>query len=209
MRRQGCSALASVVKWPPLSQERRRLIGTHVDPASGLPTMVNVADKRVTQRTAEARSSIWVPPCVAAAIAQSSAALGTSREFSTKKGPVFATAVVAGTSAVKRTSDLIPFCHPLPIEGCKFDITYKPEAEDEGGVVHIACRVTTTHKTGVEMEALTGASVAALVVYDMLKGIEDAQRQGLHIGETYLCSKDGGKHGRLVTPRGTQVPSPF
>ena len=101
------------------------------------------------------------------------------------KGPVFQTAIIAGTMAVKKTSDLIPFCHPLPVEHCAFEIT-----PDETGV-RITCEVTTTGRTGVEMEAMTGASVAALTVYDMCK----AMNKGIVIQELKLISKTGGKSG--------------
>ncbi len=93
------------------------------------------------------------------------------------------TAIIAGTMAVKKTSDLIPFCHPLPVEHCHFVIT-----PDETGIL-IRCEVATTGKTGVEMEAMTGASVAALTVYDMCK----AMNKGIRIENLRLVSKTGGK----------------
>ena len=99
------------------------------------------------------------------------------------QGPVFSTAIIAGTLGTKQTSSLIPFCHPLPIENCSFDIQLK------GNEVHIECSVSTTHKTGVEMEALTGASVAALTVYDMCKSIS----HNIEILQTKLVKKTGGK----------------
>ena len=102
-----------------------------------------------------------------------------------KKGPVFTTAIIAGVQAAKRTSDLIPFCHPLPIEDCRVELSLR-----EGGkVVEVDCTVRVTHKTGVEMEAMMGASVAALTVYDMLKGLS----HDIVIEETALVSKTGGK----------------
>lgn len=102
-----------------------------------------------------------------------------------KKGPVFTTAIVAGVQAAKRTSDLIPFCHPLPVEDCRVELSLR-----EGGtVVEVDCTVRVTHKTGVEMEAMMGASVAALTVYDMLKGLS----HDIVIEETALVSKTGGK----------------
>lgn len=102
-----------------------------------------------------------------------------------KKGPVFTTAIIAGVQAAKRTSDLIPFCHPLPIEDCRVELALR-----EGGrVVQVDCTVRVTHKTGVEMEAMMGASVAALTVYDMLKGLS----HDIVIEETALVSKTGGK----------------
>ena len=106
-------------------------------------------------------------------------------DIQTKKGPVFQTAIVAGTMAAKQTATLIPFCHPLALENCKF--TIEPL---NGKEVIITCTVTITGKTGVEMEALTGASVAALTIYDMCKALT----QEMVIRETKLISKTGGKH---------------
>ena len=108
-----------------------------------------------------------------------------NQDLHSPKGPVLQTAIIAGTMAVKKTSELIPFCHPLPIEHCRFDIT-----PDASGLV-IRCEVTTTGKTGVEMEAMTGASVAALTVYDMCK----AMNKGIRILGLHLVSKTGGKSG--------------
>ena len=101
------------------------------------------------------------------------------------KGPVLQTAIIAGTMAVKKTSDLIPFCHPLPVENCAFQML-----PDVTGVV-IRCEVATAGKTGVEMEAMTGASVAALTIYDMCK----AMNKAIRIQELHLVSKTGGKSG--------------
>jgi cyclic pyranopterin phosphate synthase len=147
---------------------------THVDKANR-PTMVDVGDKPVTTRTASARARVVFP---ADAIPQSGEALRT------KKGPVFETAIIAGVMAAKRTHDLIPFCHPLPIEDCKIDIAWGAPNE-----VVIECSVRATHKTGVEMEALTGASVAALTIYDMCKALT----HGIEIRDVALLSKTGGK----------------
>ena len=137
--------------------------------------MVDVSAKTATERTAHARTRVNLPPDVAAHV--------TDGEIETKKGPVFATAIIAGVMAAKKTHELIPFCHPLGLEDCKLAI------EMEGADVVIDCRCKVTHKTGVEMEALTGASVAALTVYDMLK----AMSHDIVIGETRLISKTGGK----------------
>ena len=147
---------------------------THVDKANR-PTMVDVGDKAVTTRTATARARIVFP---ADAVVQSGEALRT------KKGPVFDTAIIAGVMAAKRTHDLIPFCHPLPLEDCKIDIAWGAPNE-----VVIECSVRATHKTGVEMEALTGASVAALTIYDMCKALT----HGIEIRDVALLSKTGGK----------------
>jgi cyclic pyranopterin monophosphate synthase len=147
---------------------------THVDEANR-PTMVDVGDKAVTTRTASARARVVFP---ADAIVQSGDVLRT------KKGPVFETAIIAGVMAAKRTHDLIPFCHPLPLEDCKIDIAWGDRNE-----VVIECSVRATHKTGVEMEALTGASVAALTIYDMCKALT----HGIEIRDVALLSKTGGK----------------
>ena len=147
---------------------------SHVDDANR-PTMVDVGDKAVTERTATARSTVQLPQAVLAAL--------DGDEIASKKGPVFATAIIAGVMAAKKTHELIPFCHPLGLDGC--DITIA--VEDAQAVIECRCRVT--HKTGVEMEALTGASVAALTIYDMCKALS----HDIVIGETRLLSKTGGK----------------
>lgn len=147
---------------------------SHVD-ASNRPTMVDVGDKAVTRRTAVARAVVEFPPDVV---------IRTGDELRTKKGPVFDTAIVAGVMAVKRTHELIPFCHPIPLEDCKLEIDWMSETE-----VSIECAVSATHKTGVEMEALTGASVAALTIYDMCKALT----HGIRISEVALVSKTGGR----------------
>ena len=149
---------------------------THVDSANR-PTMVDVGDKAVTTRTATARTSVVFPAEVL-----TDQIAGT--ELTTKKGPVFETAIIAGVMAAKRTHDLIPFCHPIPLENCKITVDWGDENE-----VVIECTVRATHKTGVEMEALTGATVAALTVYDMCKALS----HGIRIAETMLVAKAGGK----------------
>lgn len=116
---------------------------------------------------------------------------GVSKEIMSKKGPVFATATVAGVMAAKNTSNLIPFCHPLPLDSCKIDITL---VEQSNNVSHplrvdIVAAVKTTHRTGVEMEALTAVNVAALTVYDMLKALS----QSMIITDVSLTTKTGGK----------------
>jgi cyclic pyranopterin phosphate synthase len=103
------------------------------------------------------------------------------------------TAIIAGTLAVKRTHELIPFCHPLPVEHCRFEVAFETPSE-----LAIRCTVALTHKTGVEMEALTGAGVAALTVYDMCKALSHE----IVIDGLRLLDKSGGKHrvrrGRVV-----------
>jgi cyclic pyranopterin phosphate synthase len=149
---------------------------SHVD-HSNQPTMVNVVDKSPTHRIAEAQAIVWLPPAVSQKLIDG--------ELHTKKGPVFATAIIAGTMAVKRTSELIPFCHSVPVDGCRFEI--KLEGAQQ---LMVNCRVETCHKTGVEMEALTGASIAALTIYDMCKALS----HDIRIESTRLLSKSGGKH---------------
>jgi cyclic pyranopterin phosphate synthase len=148
---------------------------THV--RDGQPSMVDVSGKESNKRTAVAGVRVELGAEIIARF--------ENRDLHGPKGPVLQTAIIAGTMAVKKTSDLIPFCHPLPIEHCGFEIT-----PDESGIV-IRCEVSTTGKTGVEMEAMTGASVAALTVYDMCK----AMNKGIRIEGLHLVSKTGGKSG--------------
>jgi len=137
--------------------------------------MVDVSDKQGTEREAHARAVVTLPAEVLQHVSDD--------EIGTRKGPVFATAIIAGVMAAKKTHELIPFCHPLGLESCKIAITVT------GSDAVIDCRCKVTHKTGVEMEALTGASVAALTVYDMLKALS----HDIVIRETRLVSKSGGK----------------
>jgi len=129
----------------------------------------------VTVREAHARSVVLLPREVLAALA--------GDEIQSKKGPVFATAIIAGVMAAKKTHELIPFCHPLGLDNCDIAIAL------DGDRALIDCRCKVTHKTGVEMEALTGASVAALTVYDMCKALS----HDIVIAETRLMMKTGGK----------------
>ena len=147
---------------------------SHIDERNQ-PTMVDVGDKAASDRAAHARTIVELPDAVITEL--------RGDEITTKKGPVFATAVIAGVMAAKKTHELIPFCHPLGLENCNIDIAA------EGNRVIIDCRCRVHHKTGVEMEALTGASVAALTIYDMCKAIS----HDIVIGETRLISKTGGK----------------
>ena len=149
---------------------------THLD-ADQHPTMVDVSGKAATKRTATAEARVHFPTEVAAALRASG--------LRSPKGPVFDTAIVAGVLGAKRTHELIPFCHPLGIENCKIAIDL------QGDTAIISCAVSVHHKTGVEMEALTGASIAALTVYDMCKALS----HGIVIGDIRLLSKDGGKRG--------------
>lgn len=148
---------------------------SHLD-AANQPTMVDVTGKEVTERHAHAVAFVSLPEAVRAAL--------NGDEINTPKGPVFQTAIIAGTMAAKRTHELIPFCHPLGVESCKFVTTVTDD-----GCVRIDCRVRVHHRTGVEMEALTGATVAALTVYDMCKALSHE----IVIREVRLESKTGGK----------------
>ncbi len=147
---------------------------THID-EDNRPAMVDVSGKDVTLRLAHARSEVRLPDDVLSEI--------RNDEVVSAKGPVFATAIIAGVMAAKRTHELIPFCHPLGLTSCRIEISMKGER------AVIDCRCKVAHKTGVEMEALTGASVAALTVYDMLKSLS----HDIVISNTRLISKSGGK----------------
>ena len=138
--------------------------------------MVDVGAKTATFREASAEAMVKLPANVARELKRSG--------HRTKKGPVFDTAIIAGVMAAKRTHELIPFCHPLGIDNCAVEI----EAQD-GGTIVIRCRVSVHHKTGVEMEALTGASIAALTVYDMCKALS----HDIRIEAVQLVEKTGGK----------------
>ena len=148
---------------------------THID-ASGNPKMVDVGEKDITSRLAVAQSQVVLPTAVLDLL--------QSDEIHTKKGPVFQTAIIAGIQAVKKTSELIPMCHPLLINGVDIDIEIV-DAEN----IEILCTVSIEGKTGVEMEALTGATITALTVYDMCKSIS----QKMVIKEVKLIEKSGGK----------------
>ena len=148
---------------------------THVDNA-GRPAMVDVSAKQATSRIALAECRVRFPAAVAAQL--------RAGGMKSAKGGIIDTAIIAGTMAVKRTSELIPFCHPLPIDGCRIGVDWHDDNS-----LRIECRVTTTHRTGVEMEALTGATVAALTIYDMCKALTHA----IVIGPAKLCGKRGGK----------------
>ena len=139
------------------------------------PTMVDVSAKLPTHRSAIAESRVRFPPGVAAAL--------RANGLRSAKGPVFDTAIVAGVMGAKRTHDLIPFCHPLGLESCRVIIDL------EGDTAVIRCTVGVYHKTGVEMEALTGASIAALTVYDMCKALS----HDIVISDTRLIAKEGGR----------------
>ena len=147
---------------------------SHID-NKGNPQMVDVSDKKITKRIARAQATVHLGKLILDQI--------QNNELITKKGPVFQTAIVAGVMAAKRTSDLIPFCHPLMLEDCQIKITVQGER------ALIASEAKITSKTGVEMEALTAASVAALTIYDMCKALSHE----IVIEEIKLMEKTGGK----------------
>lgn len=149
---------------------------THFD-ENGKAIMVDVTGKNETQREARARGKIIVNREVFRAV----------REGTVGKGDVLGVAATAGIMGAKRTSDLIPMCHILPITNCRVNF----EMDEEECAIYCTCTVKVTGKTGVEMEALTGVSVALLTVYDMCKAMD----KSMEIGEIYLVKKTGGKSG--------------
>ena len=151
---------------------------THFD-AAGNAVMVDVTAKDVTDRTATAEGRVLMAPATLERIA--------ARGF--KKGDVLAVAQLAGIMGAKRTADLIPPCHPLPLSSVRVELT--PEPEQSCIRVRATCRVT--GRTGVEMEALTAVAVAALTVYDMCKAVD----RGMRIGDLHLVHKDGGRSGEF------------
>ncbi|TNE58255.1 MAG: cyclic pyranopterin monophosphate synthase MoaC [Bacteroidetes bacterium] len=148
---------------------------THLD-AKGTPAMVDVGAKPVTKRIARARAVVILPDQVLELL--------QAGDIQTRKGAVFQTAILAGIMAAKRTGELIPLCHPLGLDNCQVDIRINDDNE-----VLIDCTASNTGKTGVEMEALTGASIAALTVYDMCKALS----HHIVIREIRLLEKRGGK----------------
>ena len=159
---------------------------THFD-ASGNAQMVDVSGKAVTDREATAHGSITMNAEAFAAVES-----GTM-----KKGDVLGVARIAGIMAAKRTSDLIPLCHPLPLTKINIDFQLLPERR----AVEVLCTVKTSGVTGVEMEALTGASTALLTIYDMCKAVD----KGMELGEIHLVEKTGGKSGHYIRAEGGYV----
>ncbi|CAN5466999.1 cyclic pyranopterin monophosphate synthase MoaC [soil metagenome] len=152
----------------------KKLTLSHVDRA-GNPSMVDVSDKKITKRMARARATVFLGKKVMEEV--------KNNELTTKKGPVFQTAIIAGVMGAKRTAELIPFCHPLALEDCQIDY----EVDDKR--VILTSTATITGKTGVEMEALTAVTIAALTVYDMCKALSHE----ITIEEVRLMEKTGGK----------------
>ncbi len=145
----------------------------------GRAKMVDISDKEISERIAVARSSIFLSEEIFTKINQ--------RKM--QKGDVLAVAQVAGIMAAKKTSDMIPMCHPLALTGVNIQFEWKKQ--DECYELLIETTVKTKGNTGVEMEALTAASVCALTIYDMCKAVD----KGMIIGKTYLLHKSGGKNG--------------
>lgn len=156
---------------------------SHVD-ARNRPAMVNVGEKPVTRRTAHAVAVVSLPAELAVLLHEG--------EINTKKGPIFHAAVLAGVMGAKKTGELIPLCHPLALDDCQIEI--RPDRDRAEIEVH--CRVQTHAKTGVEMEALTGATIAALTLYDMAKAVSPA----MVIKQVRLLEKTGGKRDYHAAP---------
>ena len=165
-------------KQPPRN-ERRRL--THVD-RTGRPRMVDVTDKAVTSRRAVAEALVAVSPETMSLVIDGGG----------PKGDVLGVAELAGVMAGKRTSDLIPLCHPIALT----DLVVAVTPDRAAGVLRVRAEAATTGPTGVEMEALTAASVAALTIYDMVKGVE----RGVEMRSVRLLSKSGGRSGEWHRP---------
>jgi cyclic pyranopterin phosphate synthase len=163
-----------------LADEAKRL--SHVA-ADGTPAMVDVSTKAPSLRVARAAATVRFPRAAFEALAAAG--------FATAKGPVIHTAIVAGTMAAKRAHELIPFCHPLGLERC--DIAIAPAGGDS---LSVECTAAVHHRTGVEMEALTGAAVAALTVYDMCKSLS----HGIVVESLRLVEKSGGRSDFAARP---------
>lgn len=148
---------------------------THID-SSGNPSMVDISEKNITRRQARAQAIVQLGEHITSLIEHD--------EIMTRKGPVFQTAILAGIMGAKKTSELIPLCHPLPLEDCQVVITM------EGTQARIISSILVTAKTGAEMEALTAVSTAALTIYDMCKALS----HDITITEIRLLEKTGGKH---------------
>lgn len=146
--------------------------------------MVDVGDKAVTTRVATAAATVLLGPAILAELTESG--------FNSKKGSIIHTAIIAGTQAVKHTWSVIPLCHAIPIQGCSITISPVESKEESGsaaGAMIVECTVRTEGQTGVEMEALHGATVAGLTIYDMCK----AMSHDIRLENIHLVSKTGGK----------------
>ena len=149
---------------------------SHID-AHGRPSMVDVSGKSKTSRSATAQAMVKFPAVIFEQLVDNSG--------KTAKGSIVDTAIIAGVMASKKTHELIPFCHALGLDNCQINIEFTTD-----NCIQIECTATVTHKTGVEMEALTGASVAALTIYDMCKALS----HDIIIEDIRLISKTGGKN---------------
>ncbi|CAD2218739.1 molybdenum cofactor biosynthesis protein C [Angomonas deanei] len=233
--RSRAGSLAKRKKTEAKEEKSLAVTSTHVDPETNMVRMVDISNKRPSYRLATAVATVVVPPtCTpvlegmrqvlspAAPPKDGKEAAVMEEYYTSKKGPLFATAVIAGTNAVKQCSQMIPFCHPIPIQRCSFTFRRRiapssamnPSAlphrvvlrkrhstpanmpnHPEFSILYCFCTVATDeYKTGVEMEALTGATVASLTLYDMLKGMPGAQEDGLGLGEAFLLAKRAGKN---------------
>jgi cyclic pyranopterin phosphate synthase len=143
--------------------------------------MVDVGGKAVTRRAAHAVATVVLP--------QALAELLEGGEIRTPKGPIFQAAILAGIMGAKKTAELIPLCHPIPLDDCRIEINARPQAADGSVEVEVHCRAQAQARTGVEMEALCGASLAALTLYDMGKAVAP----GILIRDIRLLEKTGGK----------------
>ena len=153
---------------------------SHLD-TQNRPQMVDVGSKPVTRRMAHAVALVSLPPALAGLL--------SAGDISTPKGSLFHTAILGGVMGAKRTSELIPLCHPLPMDDCKIEIEARLPDSDGSMTVEIHCWTRCEGKTGIEMEALTGASIAALTLYDMRKAVS----HGIVIRDIRLLEKTGGK----------------
>jgi len=151
------------------------------------PRMVDVGAKAVTRRAAHAVAIVVLPAELAGLL--------EGGEIRTPKGPIFQAATLAGIMGAKKTAELVPLCHPIPLDDCSIDITVRRPASDGSVEVEIHCWARAEARTGVEMEALTGVSVAALTLYDMGK----AATHGIAIREIRLLEKTGGKNDYRAT----------
>jgi cyclic pyranopterin phosphate synthase len=157
---------------------QRRL--SHID-ANNRPQMVDVGGKAVTRRAAHAVAVVVLPPSLAMLL--------KNDEVRTPKGPLFQAAILAGIMGAKKTAELIPLCHPISLDDCSIEINPRPPGPDGSVEVEVHCRARAEARTGVEMEALSGACVAALTLYDMGKAVT----HGILIREIRLLEKTGGK----------------
>ena len=175
------------------SEQRLDQVLTHLSKDYKSPNMVDISSKASSVRTAMAQAKVVLPPNVYKAVQIVEGQL----QINSAKGPVLNTAIVAGVMAAKKTSELIPFCHPISIDSCDISFSQQSDRNDSidsnnstgGGVLLINVTVKTNNKTGVEMEALVSASTAALTVYDMLKAIS----HDIEITDIRLLEKKGGK----------------